>query len=143
MAADVGWGPRLLALAISIFGILVAGTLIGLIANGVEQRVDAMRRGRSTVVESDHVVVLGASRRLPQVIQQLALANRGRRSSAIVVLADREPADLGEELREAAGDLHGSRLVVRRGRATRDVGLRLVRVTAARGDRARRRHLLR
>jgi hypothetical protein len=132
MAADVGWGPRLLALAITIFGILVAGTLIGLIANGVEQRVDAMRRGRSTVVESDHVVVLGTSRRLSHLVAQLAIADEGHRSRAIVVLADREPVQLGEETREAVGDLRGTRLVVRRGRPTNAADLGLVRLPEAR-----------
>jgi hypothetical protein len=132
MAADVGWGPRLIALTITLFGILVAGTLIGLIANGVEQRVEAMRRGRSAVVESGHVVILGVSRRLSHVVGQLALANRGRRSPAIVVLADTEPVELAEQTREAAGDLHGSRLVVRRGGPTRAADLGLVRLHEAR-----------
>ncbi len=59
MAGDVGWGRRLLALLVTLFGILVAGTLIGLIASAVEQRVEEMQRGRSIVVESDHVVILG------------------------------------------------------------------------------------
>jgi hypothetical protein len=132
MASDVGWGPRLIALIITLFGILVAGTLIGLIANGVEQRVEAMRRGRSPVVESDHVVILGASRRLPHVVEQLALANRGRRSNAIVVLADTEPVQLAEETRDSVGDLHGSRLVIRHGSPTSAADLALVRLPEAR-----------
>lgn len=65
MAADVGWGRRILALLVTIFGILIAGTLIGLIANGVEQRVEEMRRGRSTVVETGHAVILGGRRGCP------------------------------------------------------------------------------
>jgi Trk K+ transport system NAD-binding subunit len=132
MASDVGWGPRLIALTVTIFGILVAGTLIGLIANGVEQRVEAMRRGRSPVVESGHVVILGASRRVPHVVGQLALANRGRRSNVIVVLADTEPVQLAEQTRTAAGDLHGSRLVVRHGSPTSAADLGLVRLPEAR-----------
>ena len=68
--------------------------LIGLIANGVEERVNAMRRGRSTVIESGHVVILGASSRLPIVIEQLALANRTRRSNAIAAFSRHEPLQL-------------------------------------------------
>jgi voltage-gated potassium channel Kch/K+/H+ antiporter YhaU regulatory subunit KhtT len=132
MAGDVGWTERLLALLITLFGILVAGTLIGLIASAVEQRVAAMRRGRSIVVESDHIVILGASARLPVVIEQLAIAQRKRRSQTIAVLADTDPAELGDEVRTGIGDVHGVRLVFRRGDPTRVSDLAIVAVRSAR-----------
>ena len=132
MAADVGWGRRVLALLVTVFGLLIAGTLIGLIANGVEERVDAMRRGRSTVVESGHVVILGASGRLPIIVEQLALANRTRRSNAIVVLADREPVDLSGDMRAAVTNLHGSRVVFRWGDRARAQDLAMVALRDAR-----------
>jgi len=132
MAADVGWGRRVLALLVTVFGVLIAGTLIGIIANGVEQRVDAMRRGRSTVVESGHVVVLGASSRLPIIVEQLALANRTRRSNTIVVLADLEPVDLSRDVRAAVTDLHGSRVVFRWGDPARPQDLAMVALRDAR-----------
>lgn len=118
MAADVGWGRRLLALLVTVVGILVAGTLIGLIASGVEQRVEAMRRGRSVVVESGHVVVLGGSIRLADVVDQLVMANRGRKNQAVVVLTNDEPADVADTVRLAVPDLLGTRLVVRHGDPT-------------------------
>ncbi len=132
MAADSGWGPRVLALIITIFGVLIAGTLIGLIASGVEQRVDQMQRGRSTVVESDHIVILGASSRLPVVVEQLAIAGRHRRGNTIVVLADHDTT----ELREAVGTgngLHRSRLVIRSGQTDNVSNLTMVNVKDARG----------
>lgn len=132
MAGDVGWGRRVLALMITIFGILVAGTLIGLIANGVEQRVEAMRRGRSTVLESGHVVLLGASDRLPVVIEQLALANMKRRPTAIVVLADHEPVGLREDVHAAVDDLYNCRLVFRSGDPARMPDLAMVALPEAR-----------
>ena len=132
MAGDVGVGRRILALVITIFGILIAGTLIGLIANGVQQRVEAMRRGRSAVVESGHVVILGASTRLPVIVEQLALANRTLRSNAVVVLTDREPVELGEHVRAATDDLYRSRVVIRRGDRARASDLKMVGVHDAR-----------
>jgi Trk K+ transport system NAD-binding subunit len=132
MADDVGWGQRLLALLVTVFGILVAGTLIGIIASGVEQRVDEMQRGRSVVVESDHVLILGASARLPVIVNQLTLAGRTRRRNAIVVLADRDPRDMNEDIRALVQDTRGSRLVFRRGDPSRRADLALVAVNKAR-----------
>jgi ion channel POLLUX/CASTOR len=125
MASDVGWGRRLLALTITLFGVLVASTVIGIIASGVEARIERMRRGRSAVVEADHLVVLGRlERRLALVIGQLVLANAGRGGTTIVVLADRDPSELNEEVRALVRDLRGSRLVFRAGDPTRTGGSR-------------------
>lgn len=132
MADDVGWGRRIVALAVTTVGILIAGTLIGLIANGIEQRMTQMQRGRSVVVETGHAVVLGASDRLPIVIEQLVFANIGRRKSAIVVLAEREPAELSQMVRSVVPDTKGSRLVFRWGDPTRPADLRTVAIQDAR-----------
>ena len=131
MAADVGWGRRVLALIVTIFGVLVAGTLIGIIASGVEQRVEGMRRGRSTVVESGHIVILGGTPDLPVIVEQLALAGR-RGANTIVVLADREPAEMNEDVRAAVPDLYRTRLVFRSGDPTHTSDLNMMRVRDAR-----------
>ncbi len=132
MSGDVGWGRRLLALLVTMFGVLIAGTLIGIIAAGVEMRLEAMQRGRSEIVESDHVVILGASPRLAGVVEQLALAGRSRRQNVIVILANREPAELSHEIRDATSDLHGARLVFRWGDPTSVADLDIVALHAAR-----------
>jgi voltage-gated potassium channel Kch len=132
MAGDVGWGRRVLALTITIFGVLVAGTLIGVIASGVEQRVDRMRRGRSVVVESEHLVVLGASDRIPVLAQQFVLANESRANSAIVFLADCDPTELADAVGRAVDDRRGSRLVFRSGDPTSPSDLEIVRLGRAR-----------
>ncbi|MFW2332293.1 CASTOR/POLLUX-related putative ion channel [Ilumatobacter sp.] len=132
MAGDVGWGQRLLALAVTIFGILVAGTLIGVIASGVEARIDRMRRGRSVVIERDHIVILGASQRLPVVVDQLTIAYRKRGGRAIVVMDDRDPSEMVDAVARVVEDTRGSRLVYRSGDPTLRRDLELVRLSAAR-----------
>lgn len=132
MAGDVGWGRRFLALGITLFGLLVAGTLIGIIAAGVEERIDRMRGGRSVVFESGHVVVLGASDRMPTVIRQLVLANVGRRGNAIVVMADRDAVEMQDQVRRVVTDVRDSRLVFRSGDPTHRPDLEMVRLLQAR-----------
>lgn len=132
MAGDIGWGRRLLALMVTIFGLLIAGTLIGLIANGIEQRVEAMRRGRSKVVESGHVVILGASSRLGVVVEQLRISGRGLRRNAIVVLADPDEEGVREEVRETQAGGRRSPVVFRWGDTSRPSDLAMVGVREAR-----------
>jgi len=132
MAGDVGWGRRILALLVTIFGLLVAGTLIGIIAAGVEDRIAAMRRARSVVIESDHLVVLGASDGLPILLQQLALAGAAGEPRTIVVLADLDPAEFHAAARSANHDRKGVRVVHRWGDPTIPADLALVGLSTAR-----------
>lgn len=127
MASDEGWRQRLVALTVTVFGLLVLGTLIGVIASGVEAQIDRMKRGRSAVVESDHIVVLGASSLLPGVVDQLCRANAGKRT-AIVVMADEDPTEMGEQVRQGVENTFGNRLVFRDGDPTRLADLELVRL---------------
>jgi hypothetical protein len=131
MAGDTGFRQRLVALVVTLFGVLVAGTVIGVIASGVESQIDRMKRGRSTVIESDHVVVLGASSMLPVVVDQLVLANAAH-PTAIVVLADGDPSELSDDVRQVVGSTRGCRLVFRSGDPMRHEDLDLVRVGSAR-----------
>jgi voltage-gated potassium channel Kch len=131
MAGDTGWRQRLVALTVTLFGLLVLGTLIGVIASGVEAQIDRMKRGRSAVVESDHIVVLGASYLLPDVVDQLCRANAGR-GVALVVMADRDPTEMSDDVRQGIESTFGNRLVFRDGDPTLLVDLELVRLQTCR-----------
>jgi hypothetical protein len=133
MAGDVGWGRRILALLITLFGLLVAGTLIGIIAAGVEDRIDSMRRGRSTVIEAGHLVILGGSNRVPLIVEQLVLANAERGPNTIVVLSRNDPTELRRAVLDAVPDLRRTRVVYRFGDPRVRVDLALARVSEARG----------
>ncbi len=133
MASYIGWGRRILALLITLFGLLVAGTLIGIIAAGVEDRIDSMRRGRSTVIESGHLVILGGSTRIPVIIEQLVLANAERGSNTIVVLSQTDPTELRRAVVDAVPDQRRTRVVYRYGDPTVRADLALARVSEARG----------
>ncbi|MDP1805877.1 MAG: hypothetical protein Q8K72_11965, partial [Acidimicrobiales bacterium] len=100
MEADTGWPLRLQSLLVVIFGILVVSSLIGLIASGIERRVDELRKGRSEVLETGHVLILGWSEKIFPIISELVLAHKGRdHDSIIVVLADHDKIEMEDDIR--------------------------------------------
>ncbi len=114
-AGDTGWPTRLVALAITIAGIFIAGSLIGLIANAVDQRIEELRKGRSKVLETDHTLILGWSSRVPSIVAELVTANESRKKAAIVVVANGDKTEMEERLRDAIPDTKTTRIVVRSG----------------------------
>lgn len=116
MGGDTGSWPFLLAMLVITFGgIFVISTLIGSITSGIEQKLDELRKGRSRVLESGHVLVLGWSPQVFTVISELVQANASQPKSCIVVLADKNKVEMEDELRERLGDTGRTRLVCRTG----------------------------
>jgi ion channel POLLUX/CASTOR len=126
MEADVGWPLRLQSLLVVLFGIFVVSSLIGLIASGIERRVDELRKGRSEVIEEGHTLILGWSDKVFPVIAELVLAHRGRRDSVIVVLADQDKIEMEDAIRARIRRLGHTRLVCRRGDPANPADIALV-----------------
>lgn len=131
-AGDSSWPTRLLGLGITLAGIFLAGSLIGLIANMVDQRVERLRKGRSAVLESGHTLILGWSDRVPVIVGELVLANESERRGVVVVLADRDKSSMEDALRDGVPDLRTTRLVCRSGSGDVPGDLELVNAAGAR-----------
>lgn len=125
VAGDVGWAYRLVGFLITLSGIFIVSALIGVLANGLDDRLGELRRGRSRVIETGHMVILGWSPQVFSVISELALANRqtraaneasvAGRSACVAILADRDKVEMEEEIRTKAPDTAGTRVVCRSG----------------------------
>jgi hypothetical protein len=97
MGGDDGKPLYLFAmLAVTLGGIFVISTLIGILNTGLEGKLADLRKGRSRVLERDHVVILGWSQQIFAVISELLEGGAGRRRTSIVVLLGRQPTPLAQ-----------------------------------------------
>ncbi|MFI5027437.1 MAG: hypothetical protein ACHQCF_00470 [Solirubrobacterales bacterium] len=91
IAEDSGHWPFLLVmLLITLGGLFVVSALIGVIATGLDSRIQEMRKGRSVVLEEGHTLILGRSETVFTVLSELDIANEGRKKPSAVVLAERD-----------------------------------------------------
>lgn len=116
MGGDEGSVFFLLAmLAVTLGGIFVISTLIGVLTTGIESKLDSLRKGRSRVIEDGHTVILGWSSQVFTIIPELVEANANQRRSCIVVLADKDKVEMEDEIRSRVGSMRRTRLVCRSG----------------------------
>jgi ion channel POLLUX/CASTOR len=99
MGGDVGWPFRILSLAVTIGGIFVVATLIGVLSSGIEARLEELRKGRSLVLETGHTLILGWSPTIGRIVAELVEANANQRKARIVIVADRDKAEMDDEIR--------------------------------------------
>lgn len=112
---DVGWPVRLLMLVVSIGGMLIGATLIGIISGAFAARVEELRKGRSRVLETDHTLILGWSTKVYSIVREIAEANRSQRGGAIVILADGDKVEMEDAIRAHVGSTGKTRIIVRSG----------------------------
>lgn len=63
-ADRVGTGPRIVSVSISSGGMLIFAMMLGLVSDAISERVDSLRKGKSEVIERDHILILGWSEKL-------------------------------------------------------------------------------
>ncbi len=124
--ADTGTTYTTLSLVVTLTGLVIYGTLIGILVTGMEHRLEQLRKGRSLVLERDHTLILGWSDRVFTIVSELAIANESRRRPSVVILAERDKAEMEDAIREKVTALRNTRVVCRTGSALVHGDLELV-----------------
>lgn len=63
-ADTVGVGQRIVSVSISSGGMLIFAMMLGLVSDAISEKVDSLRKGKSEVIESNHILILGWSDKL-------------------------------------------------------------------------------
>ena len=112
MGGDAGWGFRILMLLVTLGGIFLVSSLIGVLTTGMEQQMTELRKGRSIVIERDHTLVVGWSEKVFTLLSELAVANDNVKRPRVVILADRDKVEMEDEIRARLGNRLGRTKVI-------------------------------
>ncbi|MET9758894.1 NAD-binding lipoprotein [Streptomyces sp. NPDC006372] len=114
-------GPPLrvtMSVLLALVALLYVSTLVGLITTALTERLTELRRGRSTVLEQGHAVVLGWSEQVFTVVGELVAAGANQPRAAVAVLADRDKTAMEVALSTKVGPVGRTRLICRSGPTT-------------------------
>ena len=132
MGGDAGWGFRIVMFFVTVGGVFIIATLIGVLTSGVETKLEELRKGRSIVMERNHTVILGWSSQIFAIISELVLANENQKSSCIVILGDKDKIEMEDEIRSKVGSTGRTRIVCRTGSPIDLTDLEIVNLPGAR-----------
>lgn len=115
MGGDMGWGFRMIMFGVTLGGIFIISTLIGVLNNAIENKLEQLRKGRSLVIESGHTLILGWTPHIFTIVKELIISNLHRDHSCIVIMADRDKVDMEDEITEKVGKTFNTKIVCRSG----------------------------
>ncbi|MDD3875194.1 MAG: hypothetical protein PHT69_01085 [Bacteroidales bacterium] len=115
MGGDAGWYFRFVAFFVTLGGIFIISTLIGVLSSGIESKLDSMRKGRSFVIEKNHTLILGWSSKVFTIISELVIANENQKKPRIVILADKDKVEMEDEIHDKIPNLKNTKVICRTG----------------------------
>lgn len=102
----------IIAFLLSVTGLAILGLFIAFITSSVQRQLRLARKGSGEVMERDHTLILGWSKKVSSILAFLAAASTPR---TVVILAPREIDDLQDGLRLGHSAWRRLNLVLRSG----------------------------
>jgi ion channel POLLUX/CASTOR len=109
------WIYKFWMFVVTGYGIIALSTLIGLISNGIMDKIDRLRKGRSRIVDDGHVLILGWSSKIYTIVSELIIANENQKDPLIVILADKDKIEMEDKIRDKIPDHKNTKIVCRTG----------------------------
>eukprot|EP01134_Creolimax_fragrantissima_P001921 CFRG1921T1 len=123
---------RIVAIFVTIGGMLVFAVLVGIVAEEIGSAMDNLKKGKSQVSVVHHTLILGWNDKIIPIIKELALANESEGGGTIVVLSTRDKIEMEQDIVNAEIDLKGTEIVCRSGSPLQTSDLKKVSATLAR-----------
>lgn len=112
---DENWPFRGFMFLTTVIGLVIISTLIGLVSNGILTKLEVLRKGRSFVIETDHVLILGWSSKIFTIIPEIVEANENQKRGVIVILANMDKVLMEDEIKDKVGDTGNTVVICRTG----------------------------
>lgn len=106
---------KVTAILAGLCGVILLSMLIAFITTSLDERLRQLRKGRSTVIETGHTLILGWNDRVPEILRELVIANESEPDACVVILADREKEAMDDELSIRLVERKNTRVVTRSG----------------------------
>lgn len=116
IAADEGNFIYMLLMSIvTLCGIFITSILIGAINNGMTEKLESLRRGKSRIIEKDHVVILGFNNEIFTIIQEIIKANSNHNSVIVILDHKHTVEEMEDRIHQRIADLKTIRVICRMG----------------------------
>ena len=115
VSPGAAWAFRISMLLITVIGIFIAANLIGIVSGAFDAKVAELRKGRSTVLESGHTLILGWNSKIHSIVAGLCEANASVKKPSIVILAAKDKVEMEDEMRDRVPEPGRTRIICRSG----------------------------
>lgn len=115
--ADSNFPGKFVGILTIFVGLVLFSSMVAFITQEFERRLSILRKGKSQVLEENHILIIGFSDRVVEIIRELIVANESE-TGVVVILADRDKEAMDDYIRENIPALKTTKVITRSGSTT-------------------------
>lgn len=103
---------------VTICGVVITSTLIGIINTSITVKLENLKKGKSKIIENDHIIILGFDEEIYTIINELIIANRdeSKRKKSIVILDGvLTPEEMEDAVNKRIHNKYNTKIIYRKG----------------------------
>ena len=109
----------LLMTIVTICGLFITSMLIGILNAGIEDKMTSLQKGKSQVLEKNHVILLGFNEDAINILSELITANENHKNQVVVVMDDMDKTEMEDAIHQRIPDTKTTRIICRSGQIDR------------------------
>tara|TARA_B100001939_G_scaffold241968_1_gene209445 strand:- start:130912 stop:132825 length:1914 start_codon:yes stop_codon:yes gene_type:complete len=118
---DANWLSRVAGIITVFVGLILFSSLVAFITSQFEAKLAELRKGKSSVLEQNHAVILGFEDRVLDILAELIIANESESYAAVAILAEKDKEEMDDFLNDRLTERKSTRIVTRSG-STSSIG---------------------
>jgi Trk K+ transport system NAD-binding subunit/ABC-type transporter Mla MlaB component len=115
IGGDTDWHLRLGMFLGTLFGVFLISSLVSILNQGFGAKIAELKKGRSLVLEEDHIVILGWSGKVSSIIHELMIAHENQSKSCVVILAEEDVDMMKDDIAHRIGNTGKTKIIFRHG----------------------------
>jgi len=100
----------------TLCGLFLTSVLVGIVATGVESKLQDLRKGTSVVQERNHTVIVGFDNNIYTLLRELIEANSNHKHSCIVILGQQPKEEMEDAIASHIPDTGTTHIICRSGK---------------------------
>jgi len=129
---ESSWYMRIFTVLSGMFGIVFFSAVIAFITTQLDRKLEELKKGRSRVIEEDHILILGWNQNIVEILNELIIANESEKDASVVILSHTDKEEMDDLLAEQVKDRKTTRIITRTGEISSTNALSRVAVEQAR-----------
>ena len=126
LAGDSGnWQFLVLMTVVTICGLFITSMLIGILNTGIEEKMTALQKGKSLVLEKNHIVLLGFNENTLNILSELIIANENQKDEVVVVMDDMDKTEMEDMIHHRIPNTKTTRIICRSGKVDHFADLKI------------------
>lgn len=112
---DSGWAVKTFAIFSGMFGIIFFSAVIAFITTQLDLKLQDLKKGKSAVLEEDHILILGWNDDISDILKELIEANESEKDACVVILSPKIKEEMDDYILDKIEDPGTTRIVTRTG----------------------------